>query len=118
MDGLASVSEIFLRRFPGSLDALSVGQLVENAVAAQNDEVVVVLNLETFDVWCGDDHFWVALILSSLCFDVAKCAGDGEPTREDAMRAEHDLITHYSRFLVFILHPCHRLRPIDERNWG
>ena len=73
MDSLTPIGEIFLCRFPPSLDALSVGQLVENAVTSQHDEIVVVLNFKAFDVWSGDHHFRIALILGSLRLDVAKC---------------------------------------------
>ena len=74
MDSLAPVFELFLGSLPSRLDHLGIGQFVIDTIATKHDVVVVVFNFETLNVWGGYDDLWITLILSSLCFNVTKCA--------------------------------------------
>ena len=116
MDGLAPVSVLLLGGLPAGLDHLRVGQLVKDAVAAKHDVVVVVFDLEAFNVWCGHDNFRIALIFSSLCLNVAEGSRDREAPREDAMGPEKNLISHNPRLGVLVLDFGDRLGPIQIYN--
>lgn len=72
MDGLPSVSEGLFRSLPRRLYDLSVRQLVEDAIAAKDNEIVIVLDLKAFNVWSRDNDFRVALVLGSFRLDVAE----------------------------------------------
>jgi len=107
VDGLAPVFEFLLRGLPPGLDHLYVVELVVDTVTPKHDIIVVILYLEAFNVWCCDDNLRVALILGAFGLYVAKCARDGQPAWEDAMRSQQDLLSHLPRLSVFILHFCH-----------
>jgi len=76
MDSLSPISELFLGGFPSGLDHLNVCKLVVDAVAAQYNVVVIVLDFEAFDVWRGNDNFWIALVLGPFGLNVAKSSTD------------------------------------------
>lgn len=86
---------------------MRVAQLVVDAVAAEDDEVVVVLDLEAFNVRRGDDNFRVALVFRSLGFNVAKRTRDRESAWEDTVRTQEDLLAHLARLTVLVLHFRH-----------
>ena len=113
VDGLAPISELFLGCLPTSLDDLSVRKFVENAVAAENDKVVVFLDFEALDVWSGDDHLGVAAVFSLLRLDVAKRARDREPAREHAVRPQQNLVSENTRLAALLLHLGYRLGLVD-----
>jgi hypothetical protein len=69
---------------PYSINAVSVGEPLENAVTANHNIVIVVLDLETFDVWVADNHIWVSTIAWTLSFDIAKCLRYRESSWEDS----------------------------------
>jgi len=56
------------------LDHLHVAELVEDAIAAKYNEVVIVFYLEAFDIWCSDYDFRITSVLNSLCFNVSEGA--------------------------------------------
>ena len=70
--------------FPYSVNAVSVGEPLEDAVTANHNVVIVVLDLETFDVWVADNHIWVSTIARTLCLDISKCLRDRESSWEDS----------------------------------
>ena len=64
---------------PDALDDVFVGHLVEDAVAGEEEEVVVLGNLECLHVWETSYHVWVAALELQLGFRVSEGPGDGEP---------------------------------------
>lgn len=76
MDSLAPVFELLLRSLPSSLNHLRIRQFVIDSIATKYDIVIVIFNLETLNVWRGNDNLRVTLIFSSLGLDVAKGARD------------------------------------------
>ena len=116
MDRLAPVFEIFLGGFPARLHDLSVSQLIVDAIATQNDKVVIILNLEALNVWSGDDNLWVALVLCPFGLNVTESPGNRQPPREDPMGSKQYLLSHLTRFPIFILNFGHRLSPIITYN--
>lgn len=76
MNGLAPVLKVLFSRFPSRLDHLCIGQFVIDTIAAENDEVVIILNLETLNVWSRDDNLWIALVLGSFRLYVTEGSRD------------------------------------------
>lgn len=74
---------------PDGVDAVTIVESFENAIAADHDEVEVVLHLEAFDVWLADDDVRVATVPRPLGFDVAKGLRHREATGEHAQRTLH-----------------------------
>ena len=72
MHCLASVLESFLGSLPSCLYHFDVFKLVEYTIAAENYEVVIVLNFEALYVWRGDNHFWIAAVFGALRLDITK----------------------------------------------
>ena len=47
-----------MHSIPNDLDAFSIGNSVVNTITTQYNEVMLVLNLESFDFWsCYEDTF-------------------------------------------------------------
>ena len=82
---------------PPDVDAIFTGQLVEDAVATNHDEVVVVFYFEGCDVWVCHHDVWVAFILFDLGFDITNCLGHGEPSWEHSMWAIHYLLASFTQ---------------------
>lgn len=57
---------------PNGVDTVSVVKALENAVAADHDEVEVVLHLEALDVRVAHDYVWISSEAGSFCLDVAE----------------------------------------------
>ena len=76
MDHLASVLELSFRGFPSCLGDLQVGELVKDAVTAEDDKIIVVLYLEAFNIWCCNNDLWVASVFCPFGFDVSEGARD------------------------------------------
>ena len=94
MHRLTAILKSLLRGLPSSLDHLSIFQLVEDAITAEDYEVIILLHFEAFYVWRCDHDLRVAAVLGALGLDITKRSADREATREDAMRTEQDLIAH------------------------
>lgn len=77
---------------PSNVNRIFARQLVEHAVAANDYEVVVVLDFKCGHVGIGNDHVRVALVLLDLGFDIADGTRDGKPTRENSVRTIHHLL--------------------------
>ena len=82
---------------PPDVDAIFAGQLVEDAVATNYDEVVVVFYFEGCDVWVCHHDVWVAFVLLDLGFDVTDCLGYGEPSWEHSVRAIDYLLASFTQ---------------------
>ena len=61
-----------------------VSQLVVDAVAGEDNEVVLLGDLERSDVRHSLDHVWVATTVLQFCLRVAKRPTDGQAARQDA----------------------------------
>lgn len=71
---------------PDCVDAVAVGQALENAVATDHDEVEVVLNAEALDIGLANDYVRVASVTRPLGLDIAECFRNRESPREDSER--------------------------------
>lgn len=65
-------ADLFGDAVPDHVDAVSVVEAFEDAVAANHDEVEVVLHFEALDVWLAHDHVRVSSVSGSLGFDVSE----------------------------------------------
>ena len=74
MDSLAPIFELLLSSLPSSLNHLCVRQFVIDSIAAKYDIVIVIFDLETLNVWRGNDYLRVSLVFGSLGLNVAKGA--------------------------------------------
>ena len=74
MDSLAPIFELLLSSLPSSLNHLRVRQFVIDSIAAKYDIVIVIFDLETLNVWRGNDYLRVSLVFGSLGLNVAKGA--------------------------------------------
>ena len=72
---------------PDDLNAFTIGNPVVDTIAAENNEVVLVLNLESFDFWSCDENTLLATKLLQLSFYIAERPADREASREDACRS-------------------------------
>mmetsp|Transcript_5812 Transcript_5812/g.4400 ORF Transcript_5812/g.4400 Transcript_5812/m.4400 type:complete len:245 (-) Transcript_5812:343-1077(-) len=87
VDGLGLVGA----GLPDGVDGVQVGELLEHAVAAENDEVVVIANLEALYVGSWNYHARIAAVLGVLGFDIANCPGYGQSTWEHSMWTNYKL---------------------------
>ena len=81
---------------PGDVNRILRGELVKDAVAADDDEVMIVFDLKGCHVWISDDYFGVSLVLLQLSFDVTNCSGNRESAREHAMWSIDELLACFS----------------------
>jgi len=72
---------------PDSVDAVSVREALENAIAANHDEVEVVLHFEAFDVGVADDDVGVAAEAWAFGLNVSEGLGYRETTRKYSQRS-------------------------------
>ena len=82
MHGLTPVSKFLLSSLPGRLDNLRICKFVEDAIASENDEIIIVLDLEALDIWCSNDNFWIALVLRPFRLYIAKRPRHTQSPRE------------------------------------
>jgi hypothetical protein len=73
-------------RLPHGVDDFSVVQTVEDAIAANQNEVEVRLDLEAANLRLADDHVRVSSEALSLRFDVTEGPSYRESSREDPKR--------------------------------
>jgi hypothetical protein len=64
--------DLFSNSIPNCIDAVSVVKTLKNTVTADHDEVKVVLDFKTLDIWITDNDVWITAIAWSLCFNVSK----------------------------------------------
>ena len=62
--------------FPHAGNYVLVAHFVKDAIAAQHDEVVFLLYLETLYFWVVNHHVWIALQSCYFCFRVSKRASN------------------------------------------
>lgn len=74
---------------PNSVDALLVIQTLENTVAADHEEIEVVLELEHLDLWLADDDVLVSTVLGPLGLDIAEGTRYRKPSRKHSQRPLH-----------------------------
>ena len=98
MNGHLGLLQVLLLRLdglthggPGRIQAVDRGQTVEDAVAAEDNEVVLLfVDGELGDFGLCDDHALLAAQALVLGLDIAKGSGDAEATREHSIGAvEH-----------------------------
>lgn len=81
--------DLFSYSVPDGVDAVSVVEALENAIAADHDEVEVVLDLEALDVGVADNHVRVAAEPRPLGLNVPEGLRDREAAWEDPQRTLH-----------------------------
>lgn len=57
---------------PHTGTAVFVGQLVKNAIASQNDKVVILRNFECFNIRFAYNNIWIATAKFKFCFRIAE----------------------------------------------
>ena len=82
---------VALRRFPYRIHDCLVVQFFEDAVAAENYKIIVVLYFETFYVGCGDDAHGIASVPRIFRLNVTKRSRHRQSARKDSMRAYYHL---------------------------
>jgi hypothetical protein len=80
-------ADLFGDRIPDLIDAVSIVQPLEDAVASDHNEVEVVLNLERLDVGVAHDNVGIAAVLRSFGLDVSKRLADTESSRKNSKRS-------------------------------
>ena len=65
------------RALPNHVDGLFVIDPIEDAIAAEDYEIVIILNTESFDLRSGDQDLRVTSELNELGFHVPKRPTDG-----------------------------------------
>lgn len=79
-------------RLPDQMDAVAVLKLVEDSIAANHNEVLLVaLNAKGSNIWVGHDNPGVAVKSVKFCLDITKSAADRKSSRENSMRPQNDL---------------------------
>ena len=61
---------------PHELHALSVWEPVEDPVAAKHNKVMLVLDFESFYLWCRYKDVWVSAKFFELSFHISKWSAD------------------------------------------
>ena len=74
---------------PDGIDAVTISEPLEDAVATDHDEVEVVLYFEALDVGLAHYNVRIAAVAWPLRLDVAERLRHREAPREDAQRALH-----------------------------
>ena len=91
---------------PHCFSDIIVGQLIVDAVAGEDDEVVLLSDLERSDVGHRFDHVRVAATVLQFCLRVAKCSTDGQAARQDADGTDYKLgvrrLFRRGRFLLLL----------------
>ena len=77
---------IFVGSFPDLFDDISRFEFVKNAIASQNDEIMVILDSERLDFRVSNHDIGIATHRWHFGFDVSKGPGDTQPTWENAVR--------------------------------
>ena len=72
---------------PNHINGFFVINSVKDTVAAEDDEVVIFLDPESFNLWCGYQHIWITSKLYQLRFDIAKGSAYRKASWEDPFRA-------------------------------
>ena len=85
MHSLAPISKLLLCSFPCRLYDLGISEFVEDTIASQHDEIIIVLNLETLDIRRSNYNFRIALILGSFGLNITKGSRHGESSREHSV---------------------------------
>jgi hypothetical protein len=73
---------------PGAVDAVAICQLVKDAIAAEQNEVMFGLDLKRLDVRDSDDHAGISSVFHQLCLDVAKGSGHRETAGQHSVWAK------------------------------
>ena len=68
---------------PYCVDAVTVAKSLEDAITTNHYEIEIVLNFETLNIWIAHYYVWIATIARAFGFDITKCLGDRESSRED-----------------------------------
>ena len=78
---------------PGNVDAVLAGELIEDAIATNHYEIVVILDLEGSHIRVCNHDARVALVLGQLGLNVSDSLGDRESAREDTMGSVDHLLS-------------------------
>ena len=74
---------MFSNGIPDLVDTVSIVQALEDSIAANHNEVKIVLNFEGLDVGVAHDHVWVTAVLRALGLDVSEGFAYRKTPRED-----------------------------------
>ena len=107
MDNLTSVKVLFLGTLPCSLDDCNILKLIEDTITAKHYEVVILLDLETLDIWSGNHHLWIASVFGPLGLNITKSPRHRESSWEYSVWAKDDLVSKDSWLGVLILNFGH-----------
>ena len=79
--------DLFCYSVPNCVHAVPVGETFENTIAANHNEVEIVLNFEALDIGVADDDIWVAAEARTFGLNISKGLGYRETAREDSQRS-------------------------------
>ena len=89
--------DLLVNAAPDGVNDVLVVEALEDAIAADHEEVVVVFEFETFDLGVAHDNVLISPVLLLLRLDVAKSSRDREPPREDPQRPLHVEVLLFGR---------------------
>lgn len=76
---------------PNHIDGFFIVDSVENAITAQNYEVMLFFNSKGFDFWYGYKYLRIPTELRYFCLDISKRSAHRESTRENPCWSRHGL---------------------------
>ena len=94
---------------PGAVHHVFICQLVEDTVTAEEDEVVVGLDFEGFDVRSGHHHVGISAKFRHFRLDVAEGPRHRKPTGQDSVRPQQIALAHIHPTQIRYLSQCLRL---------
>jgi len=80
-------SHLLVNSIPHAVNDLLVVETLKDTVAANQEEIVVVFQLETENLRVTNDNILIASISWPLCFNVAESARNGQSAGEHSQRA-------------------------------
>ena len=86
-------SFVLKHAFPHTLKHFKAARLIKYAITCEDDVVHLSRYFELTNFWFSHDHVHIAAITWQLGLNVAKRAAHRQPTREDPMRTQNNLIS-------------------------
>ncbi len=85
---------------PHTGTAVFVGQFVKNAIASQNDKVVIFRNFECFNIRFAYNNIWIATAKFKFCFRIAESPWYRKTTRKYSDRSNDVICILVLSFLL------------------
>ena len=89
---------------PDAHDHVTVGHLVEDAIATEDNKVMVLLDLERLDFGIVDHDVRIAAQFRYLGLRVSECPRDRQATWQDPQRTGERHLLHFVDLVLIVLH--------------